>query len=84
MTMKMQSAAAIHDVLSKIYPPVRSFLDFETPWQLLLATILSAQCTDERVNMVTPAVFARWAGPEEMAQASQADVEALVRSTGFV
>lgn len=83
MTMKMQSAAAIHDVLSKIYPPVRSFLDFETPWQLLLATILSAQCTDERVNMVTPAVFARWAGPEEMAQASQADVEALVRSTGF-
>ncbi len=81
--MKMQSAAAIHDVLSKIYPPVRSFLDFETPWQLLLATILSAQCTDERVNMVTPAVFARWAGPEEMAQASQADVEALVRSTGF-
>ncbi len=81
--MKMQSAAAIHDILSKIYPPVRSFLNFETPWQLLLATILSAQCTDERVNMVTPAVFARWAGPEEMAQASQADVEEMVRSTGF-
>ncbi len=83
MSSRTRSAEAIHDALSGIYPPVRSFLDFSTPWQLLTATILSAQCTDERVNRVTPALFERWPGPREMAQAAQEDVEAAVRSTGF-
>lgn len=83
MKSKMQSAAAIHDTLSAIYPPVRSFLDFQTPWQLLVATVLSAQCTDERVNKVTPAVFGRWPGPLQMSQADQMEMEAVVRSTGF-
>jgi endonuclease-3 len=50
---------------------------------LLVATILSAQCTDARVNLVTPALFARYPGPRDLAQASPADVEALIRSTGF-
>lgn len=58
-------------------------LDYSTPWQLLVATVLSAQTTDERVNSVTPGLFARYPGPEELAGADPADVEALVRPTGF-
>jgi endonuclease-3 len=58
-------------------------LDHENPFQLLVATILAAQCTDERVNMVTPALFARFPTPAVMAAADQAELEELVRSTGF-
>jgi endonuclease III len=58
-------------------------LDFATPWELLVATVLSAQTTDERVNSVTPALFARYPGPEDLAAANPADVEALIRPTGF-
>jgi endonuclease III len=58
-------------------------LDFSTPWQLLVATVLSAQTTDERVNSVTPALFARYRAPEDLAGASAADVEVLIRPTGF-
>ncbi|HTT91151.1 MAG TPA: endonuclease III [Acidimicrobiales bacterium] len=58
-------------------------LDFSTPWELLVATVLSAQTTDERVNSVTPGLFARYPGPEEMAAANPDDVEALIRPTGF-
>ena len=58
-------------------------LDFETPFQLLVATVLSAQTTDERVNAVTPALFARFPAAEEMALADPAEVEDLIRPTGF-
>ncbi|WP_235269856.1 endonuclease III [Geoalkalibacter subterraneus] len=58
-------------------------LHHESAWQLLVATILSAQCTDERVNQVTPALFDRFPGPLAMCQAPVQDVEELIRSTGF-
>jgi endonuclease III len=58
-------------------------LDFETPWQLLVATVLSAQTTDERVNSVTPGLFAQYPSPPDLAGAKPDDVEALIRPTGF-
>ena len=58
-------------------------LDFTDPWQLLVATVLSAQTTDERVNSVTPALFKRFSSPFEMAEASPDDVEDIIRPTGF-
>src|SRR5687768_5953416 len=77
------SAAAIADELERLYPEVRCELDFETPFELLVATILSAQCTDKRVNMVTPALFARFPDAHALAAAPLEEVEELVRSTGF-
>ncbi len=58
-------------------------LDYETPWQLLVATVLSAQTTDERVNSVTPGLFAKYPGVADLAGANPDDVEALIRPTGF-
>src|ERR1700686_3790743 len=58
-------------------------LHFDTPFQLLVATILSAQTTDERVNSVTPALFARYPTPEDLAAADPAEVERLIQPTGF-
>jgi len=58
-------------------------LDHRTAWELLVATILSAQCTDQRVNQVTPELFRRYRSPSDYAQARLADLEALIRSTGF-
>ncbi|NEP55326.1 MAG: endonuclease III [Moorea sp. SIO3C2] len=65
------------------YPDATCSLDYETPMQLLVATILSAQCTDERVNKVTPALFAKYPTAEAMASGELSDIEELVRSTGF-
>ncbi len=65
------------------YPDARCSLTFASPWELLVATILSAQCTDDRVNMVTPGLFRRFPSPEAFAGAAQADVEEAIRSTGF-
>lgn len=65
------------------YPDARCELDHRNAFELLAATILSAQCTDERVNTVTPALFARFPTPEDLAVADPAEVEELVRSTGF-
>src|SRR5690606_39358704 len=65
------------------YPDARCSLDHEDAYQLLVATILSAQCTDERVNQVTPALFARYPTPEDLAGARQEELEELIRSTGF-
>lgn len=76
-------AAEVSDRLRQAYPEAECALHFETPFQLLAATILSAQCTDVRVNMVTPALFARMGTPEAMARANRDDIEALVRTTGF-
>ena len=65
------------------YPDAHCELDHRNPYELLAATILSAQCTDARVNMVTPALFAAYPAPEDLAVARPDDVEELVRSTGF-
>lgn len=69
--------------LKAAYPRAYCSLDHADPFQLLAATILSAQCTDERVNLVTPALFKKYPGPAEMAKAPLADLERLVHSTGF-
>jgi endonuclease III len=69
--------------LAKTYPDATCALRHESAYQLLAATILSAQCTDERVNMVTPALFAKYPDVESLAKANQADVEEIIRSTGF-
>jgi endonuclease-3 len=69
--------------LEELYPDVDCELDRESPFQLVCATILSAQCTDERVNMVTPALFKQYPTPEAMAKAPLPKLEALIRTTGF-
>jgi len=69
--------------LKKRYPEAECALHHETPFQLLTATILSAQCTDERVNMVTPNLFKKYPTPEALAKSKQADVEKIIRSLGF-
>jgi endonuclease-3 len=69
--------------LARLYPRAECSLDFSSPFELVIATILSAQCTDKRVNVVTKGLFARWPTPAALAAATQADVEAAIRSTGF-
>ena len=69
--------------LARLYPTAPIALNFESPFQLLAATILSAQCTDARVNLVTPALFARFPTAPAMAKATASELEALIRSTGF-
>lgn len=76
-------ARRIERELARLYPEARCSLDFQTPFQLLVATILSAQCTDARVNLVTPALFARFPDAETLALADSAEVEGLIQSTGF-
>jgi endonuclease III len=76
-------AGKIGALLAKEYPDARCALDHRGPFELLIATILAAQCTDERVNQVTPALFARFPDAAAMAGADIADLEELVRSTGF-
>jgi endonuclease III len=69
--------------LAEEYPDARCELDFRNAYELLAATILSAQTTDVRVNLVTPTLFARYPTPEDLAQAAPGDVEQIVRTTGF-
>jgi endonuclease-3 len=69
--------------LKKAYPDARTELDHQSPWQLLVATILSAQSTDRGVNMVTPALFQRYPTPAALADANPDDVETMIKSTGF-
>ncbi len=76
-------ARRTHELLGEEYPEAVCELDHQDPFQLLVATILSAQCTDKRVNMVTPDLFAAYPTPEDLAAAPLAHVEELVRSTGF-
>jgi len=83
----MQSAKErigdILKILRKNYPATCTALNFETPLQILVATILSAQCTDERVNKITPALFKKYPSANEFARAQQEDLEKEIRSTGF-
>jgi len=82
-SLRAPSPAALYERLSALYPDAHCELDFTTPFQLAVATILSAQCTDKRVNMVTPVLFARYPTVESLARARQEDVEEIIKSTGF-
>lgn len=70
-------------LLRKAYPQSRTALEFETPLQILMSTILSAQCTDERVNKITPALFRKYPNAAAFAKADKAELEMDIRSTGF-
>jgi endonuclease III len=82
-TAVVRRARRIDKVLAETYPDARCELDFASPWQLLVVTVLSAQTTDKRVNTVSPALFARYPGPAELAAADPSDVEAIIAPTGF-
>lgn len=83
-TVRAQSRMLrILGTLQQSIPAAKVELDHRTAWELLVATILSAQCTDQRVNQVTPELFRRYRCPSDYAQARLADLEALIRSTGF-
>ncbi|WP_213806708.1 endonuclease III [Granulicella sp. dw_53] len=78
-----ERVAAILDALAKTYPGVVCALNHKSAWELTVATILSAQCTDVRVNLVTPALFKAFPTPKAMASASLPEIEELIRTTGF-
>ncbi len=80
---RKQRALKIARQLAQTYADAECALKHDNPFQLLAATILSAQCTDERVNMVTPALFAKYPTPAALAASEQADVEKIIQSTGF-
>ena len=75
--------AKLYAALHTLYPDAHCELDFKNPYQLLVATILSAQCTDKRVNMVTPALFAKYPDARALASAKQEELEEMIKSTGF-
>ena len=76
-------AAVIHDRLRPLFPDPKPALDHQNAYELLVATVLAAQCTDARVNTVTPEFFRRWPDPAALAKAAVGEVEAVVHSTGF-
>lgn len=78
-----QKAGKVLWVLKKLYPDSRCSLQFASPFQLLIATILSAQCTDERVNKVTPGLFRKYPTPRDFAGAAPGELEEAIRPTGF-
>ena len=81
--MKKDEVVKIIDSLLKEYPNTKCSLDFNTPFEMLVAVCLSAQCTDERVNKITPALFDKYGTPEAMANAELKDIEELIHSCGF-
>ena len=78
-----KNARAIYRILSKTYPEVRCELDFKNPLQLLVAVVLSAQCTDKRVNAITPALFKKYKSAKDYAKAPLAEIEQFIYSAGF-
>lgn len=80
--LKLQGRRLVR-ALNRLFPKPACALDHRNPFELLVATVLSAQCTDARVNLVTPALFARFPGPEALAAADLTDVETLIHATGF-
>ncbi len=80
---RRRQARRIFTVLGETYPDAHCELDFSTPLELLVATVLSAQCTDQRVNSVTPALFARYPSAADYAAADRMELEALIAPTGF-
>jgi endonuclease-3 len=83
MASAASTLSALLDRLSQAYPDARCALDHQDPFQLVVATVLSAQCTDARVNLTTPALFQRFPDPASLAAAPLPELEALIRSTGF-
>ena len=83
LAKKKERAQAIYRILTKRYPNVRCELDFKNPLQLLIATVLSAQCTDKRVNAVTPALFKRYKKVGDFASADLRELQGIIKSTGF-
>jgi endonuclease-3 len=83
MLERTQRAARVAAELAELYPDAECELDHRSPWELLVATMLSAQSTDVRVNQVTPELFARWPGPRELASAPRLEVEKQIRSIGM-
>ncbi len=82
MSAKKFTPREVIAVLRKHYTPPRTFLDHKTPFQLLVATVLSAQCTDARVNLTTPSLFAKYPDPARLAKAPQEELEELIHSCG--
>src|SRR6267154_1071846 len=82
-TALVRRARRINRVLAALYPDAHSELNFSSPLELLVATILSAQTTDKRVNMVTPVLFARYKSAADYAAADREDMEKIIQSTGF-
>lgn len=82
-TALVRRARRLHRELAALYPDARCELDFSSPFELLIATILSAQTTDKRVNAITPSLFARWPDAPALAGAELAEVEELLRPLGF-
>lgn len=76
-------AAEIHRRLLGLYPDAHCELDYRNPYELAVATILSAQCTDKRVNIVTPELFRRWPDAEALSRAPREEIEQVIQSTGF-
>lgn len=83
MRARRARAAEVVARLREVYPDARCSLTHRNPFELLVATILSAQCTDERVNMVTPALFEKYPDPEALAGARLEELEEMIHSTGF-
>ena len=81
--MTKQKAIEILDILKNTYPDAKCSLDFNTPFELLIAVILSAQCTDERVNKTTPILFSKFDTPKDFASAELTDIEDLIHPCGF-
>jgi len=82
-TARRERGGRIYEALAKEYPQAETALDHTNPFELAVATILSAQCTDERVNLVTPGLFRRFPDAEALAEAPRPELEAIIHSTGF-
>lgn len=80
---RKRQARAIYRILTNTYPDIRCELDFDNPLQLIIATVLSAQCTDKRVNTVTPALFKKYKNAKAFASADLQEIEELIFKTGF-
>ena len=80
---RKRRARRIYRVLEQTYPTARCELTYANPFELLCATVLSAQCTDQRVNQVTPNLFGRYPSPRDLASATPPEVEEIIRPTGF-
>jgi endonuclease-3 len=77
-------AVQIIEILKQTYPDAKCSLDFETPFQMMIAVMLSAQCTDERVNKTTPELFKKFGTPQKMANAKLEEIEKIIRPCRFL
>ncbi|MDR0758676.1 MAG: endonuclease III [Treponema sp.] len=83
LEVKKARLAEIMTILGPLYPDHKPLLDYTNPFQLLVATVLAAQCTDAAVNLITPVLFTRFPGPAALGEAPLAELETLIHSTGF-